>query len=240
MVLLHGADIGSDHHLLMAKVRLKIAKVRKGESGQVRFEVSKLKDLELRSTFKLALHNRFEGLQQLMEEEKLSVDDEWRLIEQDYVETSKQVLGRAKPNRKEWISMETWDVIKQRKVAKNIMNMARMRMQKRDANKRYQELNREVKRRCRGDRRVYVESEAEGAEEAGKRGDARTLYKITRKLSGRFQNTCKPVRNKAGVLLRSAEEEMHWWRGHFQTVLNNEDPLNLREVEPNDKLKVIP
>ena len=85
-----------------------------------------------------------------------------------------------------------------------------------------------------------MESAAEKAEEAGKRGDARTLYKITRKLSGRFQNTCKPVRNKAGVLLRSAEEEMHWWRGHFQTVLNNEDPLNLREVGPNDKLKVIP
>ena len=36
--------------------------------------------------FKLALYNRFEGLQQLMEEE-LSVDDKWRLIEQGYVET---------------------------------------------------------------------------------------------------------------------------------------------------------
>ena len=76
----------------MAKVRLKIAKVKKGESGRVRFEVSKLKDLEVGNAFKLALHNRFEGLQQLMEEE-LSVDDEWRLIEQGYVETCEQVLG---------------------------------------------------------------------------------------------------------------------------------------------------
>ena len=41
------------------------------------------------------------------------------------------------------------------------MNMARTRRQKRDANKRYQELNREVKRRCRRDKRVYMESEAE-------------------------------------------------------------------------------
>ena len=65
----------------------------------MRFEISKLKDLEVRSTFKLALHDRFEGLQQLMEEEELSVDDEWRLIEQGYVETCEQVLGRAKPNR---------------------------------------------------------------------------------------------------------------------------------------------
>jgi len=55
----------------------KDCKVRKGESGQARFEVSKLKDLEVRNAFKLALHNRFEGLQQLNEEEELSVDDEW-------------------------------------------------------------------------------------------------------------------------------------------------------------------
>ena len=81
-----------------------------------------------------------------------------------------------------------------------------------------------------------MELEAERAEEAGKRGDARTLYEITRKLSGRFQNTCKPVRNEAGVLLRSAEEEMHRWREHFQTVLNHEEPLNPTEVEPNDEL----
>ena len=52
----------------------------------MRFEVSKLKDLEVRNAFKLALNNRFEGLQQ---------------IEQGYVETCEQVLGRAKANRKE-------------------------------------------------------------------------------------------------------------------------------------------
>ena len=116
--VLREADAGSNHHLLMAKLRLKIAEVRKAKCAQVCFEVSKLKDLEVRSVFKLALHNRFEGLQQLMEEEELSVDDEWRLIEQGYVETCGQVLGRAKANRKEQISRETWEVIEQRKVAK--------------------------------------------------------------------------------------------------------------------------
>ncbi|XP_068707458.1 craniofacial development protein 2-like [Montipora foliosa] len=55
--VLRGADIGSDYPMLMANLRLKIAKVRKGESGLVRFEVSMLKDF----AFKLALHDRFEG-----------------------------------------------------------------------------------------------------------------------------------------------------------------------------------
>lgn len=65
---MHGADVGSDHLLFMAKVGLRIVKVRKGESGRLPFEVRKLKDLEVRNAFKLALHNRFEGLQQVMGE----------------------------------------------------------------------------------------------------------------------------------------------------------------------------
>ena len=40
------------------------------------------------------------------------------------------------------------------------------------------------------------------------------------------------------MLFRSAEEEMHRWREHFQTVLNHEDPLNPPEVEPNDELNI--
>ena len=60
------------------------------------------------------------------------MDDEWRQIEQGYVETCKQVLGRAKANRKEWISKETWEIIEQRKVAKNTANMSRTRNQKRE------------------------------------------------------------------------------------------------------------
>ena len=74
-------------------------------------------------------------------------------------------------------------VIEQQKEAKSTTNMAKTRKQKTDANKRYQELNREVKRSCRRDRRVYLESEAVRAEET------------TRKLSGGLQNTCKPVRH---------------------------------------------
>ena len=118
------------------------------------------------------------------------------------------------------------------------MKMARTRKQRRDASRKQQELKREVKRSCRRDKRVYVESMAERAKEAKGRDDVRTLYDITRRLSGRFQSTCKPVRNEAGVLLRTAEEEMHRWREHFERVLNHEEPPNPPEVEPGEELNI--
>ena len=75
-----GANVGSEHHLLMAKVRIKIAKLRKERSCGVRFDVTNLSDGETRGQFKLVLQNRFECLQQL-EVEEPTVDDEWRQIE---------------------------------------------------------------------------------------------------------------------------------------------------------------
>ena len=64
--VLRGTDAGSN-----LSVNGKSQGKWEGESGRVRFEGSMLKDLEVRNLFKKALHNRFEGLQQLMEEEEL-------------------------------------------------------------------------------------------------------------------------------------------------------------------------
>ena len=46
------------------------------------------------------------------------------------------------------------------------------------------------------------------------------------------------MRNEAGVLLRTVEEEIHRWREQFEGVLNHEEPPNPPEVEPNDELNI--
>ena len=83
-----------------------------------------------------------------------------------------------------------------------------------------------------------MESLAERTEEAGRRGDVRTVYEITRRLSGRFQSMCKPVRNEAGMLLRTAEEETHRWREHFERVLHHDEQPKPPEVEPRNELNI--
>ena len=68
--------------MLLAKVRLKIAKVKKEKNDRVHFKVNKLRDLDTRDTFKLMLYNRFEALQQLIEEGVgLPVEDKWTQID---------------------------------------------------------------------------------------------------------------------------------------------------------------
>ena len=64
-----GADIDSDHHLLVGKFRIKLAVKKKfGDRAQRRFDTRKLQDPQVRREVGVALRNRF---QVLSEEERV-------------------------------------------------------------------------------------------------------------------------------------------------------------------------
>ena len=138
------------------------------------------------------MQNRFESLF-LQEEEEvrylsgdgderaqdIDINAQWEKTKKILVDTSGSVLGRMKRTRKEWLFDETYRKVEERRKAKQILNYARTRQGKREANRYYNEKNREFKKSCRRDKRNLIESIAREAEDAAKKNDLRTLY-ITR------------------------------------------------------------
>ena len=57
-----GADVGSDHYLVMAFVKLKLKSTGHKPSGDRRYEKEKLQDPIVRTTFIIQLRNRFQAL----------------------------------------------------------------------------------------------------------------------------------------------------------------------------------
>ena len=129
-----------------------------------------------------------------------------------------------KKTRKEWLSEETYRKIEERRKAKQILNDARTRQGKREANRYYNEKNREVKKSCRRDKTNLIESIAREAEDAAKKNDPRTLYMTTRKLSGIRCNQNRPIRSEDGTLLTKMEDQLQRWKRHFESVLNRPAP----------------
>ena len=91
-----GADIGSDHVLVVATVSLKLRKTKRGEERQQRFDTAKLKNSNTEKAFKLELKNRFHVLQ---EEQELNIDN----FNQVLTETGKSLLGYRKTRKEDWI-----------------------------------------------------------------------------------------------------------------------------------------
>ena len=230
-----GADVGSDHHLLMAKVKVRMAKLVKAKSGRARYNINRFKERDVRDSFQLKLSNRFQPLfiEDKGQEEvevneqrgKEGVEGQWRVIKDAYVKTCEEVLGMKRRERgKCWLSEETWKKIEDRRVLKKKLQEARTRHQRKAASAKYQEACRDVKRLCRRDKRDYTNNLAAEGETAARQGDLKMLYSISKKLSGRLQNKDRPVRNKEGTLLKTIDEELRRWKEHFEEVLNCPDP----------------
>ncbi|KAJ8359590.1 hypothetical protein SKAU_G00161150 [Synaphobranchus kaupii] len=142
-----------------------------------------LKETPRLEEFKISHSNKFQVLQELLEEE--TIDEKWQGIKEAVTSTCQGVLGTKKHSHKKWISAETLKKIEMRK-KKAAINNSRTRAGKAKAQEEYSEANRTIKRNLRADERNYMETLAAEAEEAAHHGNMRDLYATIKKLSGKY------------------------------------------------------
>ena len=67
---MRGADVSSDHHLLMTTVKLHLKRFTTANSTRTKYNVGLLRDKDTQATFQISLSNRFQPLQELIEDMK--------------------------------------------------------------------------------------------------------------------------------------------------------------------------
>ena len=182
-----GADIGSDHHLVTACLKLKLKSAGRLTKGCSRFDVSQLKHPNVRKSFILEVRNRFEALVELDGREDINdegVNKNWEKIVTAYNDSSKTCLSCRQRRPKEWMSYDTWKAIEsRRRLKKKVMDSKSQRLKERHQEM-YRAANKEVKRRTRADKRKYIENLASQAEEAAARNEQGTVYMVTKIITG--------------------------------------------------------
>lgn len=96
-----------------------------------------------------------------------------------FKETSRNTLGRRQRERKKWISDDTWTSIQQRKDIKTKLNSTKSERIQTTLRKEYSVKDKEVKRKAKADKAIYLETLATEAETAASKGELSTVYKIT-------------------------------------------------------------
>ena len=100
-------DIGSDHQLVMAGIKIKL-KTTNGRGKVKRFDVDKLSNLAVQQQYQRTLNLKWKEAE---EEETLeTVEDIWKTVKMVYTETASEVLGiQEKKKSSPWISKEILD-----------------------------------------------------------------------------------------------------------------------------------
>ena len=244
-----GADVGSDHHLVTAIIKVKLRKNGPRKQKQQRFDIEKLRDPKAKSAFILQLRNRFQALsdeknytqtEQNTQTEPAGIDTMWKKIKSVFTQTSEACIGKRQKKRKEWISTNTWQAIENRRTLwKKVLETKSERLKAR-LNQQYREANKEVKKNIRADKRAYMEDLAREAEEAAARGEQGHVYKITKLVSGKYRGSTETsITDKQGKLLTTEAEKEARWAEHFSEVLNRPAPTSEADIqESGDDLDI--
>ncbi|CAH8514417.1 unnamed protein product [Schistosoma haematobium] len=227
-----GADIASDHHLLVAKMKLKPKKhwITRWTTSQ-KFNTTFLHDTDKLNKFKIVLSNRFQAFHDLLNGEGTTMESNWKGIKEAITSTCHEVLGHKKNHHKEWITVDTLDKIQERRNKKAAINTSRTRVEKAKVQAEYTEVNKQVKRSIRTDKRKYVKNLAMTAEKAAREENMRQLYDITKKLSGNRRKPERPVKSKEGEVITNIKEQRNRWVEHFKELSNRQAPLNPPNIE---------
>ena len=238
-----GADVGTDHHLLIMKLRLKLKSIQNNkDSDRIKFNIVKLQDPKVKQSFSIALRNRFDTLTNEHEDTEVNLtnlDNLWKKSKEAWMNTAKEVLGRQTRSHKAWINTETLQLIEDRKKAKHKLNCARTRNENKKAQLEYNQKHKEVKKSARRDKRQYYEDLAAQAEEASCKGNMKRLYDITKQLAGKWKHSSQHVKDKHGKTLTTETEQVERWAEHFKELLNRPSPTEKADIsQPTEVLDI--
>ncbi|VDP82330.1 unnamed protein product, partial [Schistosoma curassoni] len=227
-----GADIASDHHLVVANLKLKLKKNwTTGQTTLQRFNAAFLRDTNKINEFKIALNNRYQALQDLLKEEETTMEDNWKGIKEALTSTCQEVLGLKKYHHKEWISTERLDRIKERKNKKEAINNSRTRAEKVQAQAEYIEANMQVKKSIRAVKKKYVKELATTVGKAAREGNTNQLYDAKKKLARKYSKPERLVKDKDGKPITEIQQQRSRWVEYFEELLNRLVPMNPPDIE---------
>ncbi len=229
-----GADVATDHHLLVAKLKMKLKKnFTDTQAKRQKFNVGFLKDPKIQKDYMLKLTNKFQVLQELYDEET-DLHTMWKGVKNALTLTCQEVLGPKKPQQKDWMTAGTMHKIKVRKQKKEALNISRTRATKVAAQAKYTKAHKEVKRSVRTDKQRYIDNLAEVAEQAAAKGNMKQLYDTTRKLTGKYSRQERPVKDKEGQVIMGLEQQLNRWTEHFEELLNRPAPASPPDIQAAD------
>ncbi|VDO47426.1 unnamed protein product [Schistosoma margrebowiei] len=154
-----------------------------GRTISQKFNTAFLQDTSKLNKSRLVLSNRFQAFHDLLNGEGTTMESNWKGIKEAITSTCHEVLGHKNHHHKEWITVDTLDKIQERKNKKAAINISRTRAKKAKAQAEYTEVNKQVKKSIRTDKRKYVEDLAMKAEKAAREENVRQLYDRSKKLS---------------------------------------------------------
>lgn len=225
-----GADVFSDHNMLVASIRLRLKRPRVAKR-QAKWECRRLMNPEVRASFNNAIAVR-------NQEGPSNTNSQWENLKAAMKDSADKHIGKTtgRAPKKPWVTMDMVRRMEERRQWKNINTQ--------EGQKEYRRLNNLLRRETDRAKAEWLERQCEELESLEQRGEMDILYQKVKAMANGPRNGpgVNAITSRNGELLTDGEAVMERWREYVQELYaRRERPETLPiEAEPVDGDQVGP
>ena len=153
---LPGADIGSDHELVIMTFRLKLKNMKKQGQTRIRFDLEHLRDPDVVEAYQVMIGGKFAPLL-MLDAEDTDMDTMVDTFNTAVTDTANEILGKHRPVKQPWVTADIlalcdkWRELKKEK-------------KETEGAKQYRAISRDIKKSMKKAKETWIEKQCQGIE----------------------------------------------------------------------------
>ena len=214
-----GADIESDHNLVLADMKLKLKKI-KTTTKSTRINLRRLKEPDLCQQIKEQIHKE---VQKVEEQGQLNATGKWRELEKILRNIIKhQLEDNTAPKSKEWITQEIKELISERRKFKN-----RNEQQ-------YKNVNKTIKQKIKEAKELGLSEKCAEIERLEKQHDTFNIHRKIKEAAGIYKKKdIGNIMDKNNKIIIESAEKLNRWEEYIKELF--EDDEKMETIEPRGR-----
>ena len=199
-----GADIGSNHELVMTTFKLHLKRAKKQCNKRIRFDLEKLKDHEVAEIFQAKIGGRFAAL--FILDSDMDMDMLMDTFNTALTDRANEILGKYRPVMKPCVTTDILDLCAKRRKLKNKKNNKdRYGMQQ------YRAINQEMKKDTKKAKENWIGEQCQDIDDCLKKNNSKKAYKLVQDLTGTKQERTTTIQEIGGTRLTENEDILKRW-----------------------------
>ena len=182
-----GADIGSDHDLVMMAFQVRLKMARKPNQPRLRFDFEKLRNPDVACTFQATIGGKFAPLVGLSDED-MDMDTMITTYNTAVTDAASEILGKERRRKKPWVTKDVLDLCDERRDLKKKRYEA-------EGAKEYRKANRRVQKAVKKAKEDWIGAQCEEIETCLNKNNSKRAYQLVKDLTSEKQGRSSTIQD---------------------------------------------
>ena len=227
-----GADINSDHCLLVSKMNFRLKKIEKRKIKE-QYDMNMLKQEEIQEKYAVSVRNRYSALVceevPQVESDEMRLDRKWNCFKESIHTATRECTSKMERSKhKEWMTEEILNKIEERKELKNTVGSAAAE---------YKAKDKEIRKACLKAKETWFNERCEEILNMEKSHNSKEMHRKVKEVIGNNKKGARTqacIKDKNGNILFEKEKIEERWTEYIKELYEDKNRPEEVKIEGDE------